>query len=175
MQLDRRPQHGRDGFPRALTAVTRIGFSSRRVDDPRPFLYRLHVSTRRITTRDAEETLRFGQRMGERLADLPDGAVLILIGPLGAGKTVLAKGIALGLGVQEPVVSPTYTIVSQYPARNRLLHHVDLYRIEGRDQLENLGLDDILAGNGVVVVEWGEKLEPMLERRVHPHHDGPEG
>ena len=120
------------------------------------------MSTRRITTRDAEETLRLGQRMGEELAVLSDGSVLILIGPLGAGKTVLAKGIALGLGVQEPVVSPTYTIVSQYPARGRLLHHVDLYRIEGRDQLENLGLEDILAGNGIVVVEWGEKLEPML-------------
>jgi len=100
--------------------------------------------------------------MGEELAGQPDGAVLILIGPLGAGKTVLAKGIALGLGVQEPVVSPTYTIVSQYPARHRLLYHVDLYRIEGRDQLENLGLEDILAGNGIVVVEWGEKLEPLL-------------
>ena len=70
----------------------------------------------------------------------------------------MAKGIALGLGISEQIVSPTYTIVSEYATGTRPLHHIDLYRIEGRDQLENLGLEDILRGNGIVVVEWGEKL-----------------
>ncbi|MGA2481253.1 MAG: tRNA (adenosine(37)-N6)-threonylcarbamoyltransferase complex ATPase subunit type 1 TsaE, partial [Spirochaetia bacterium] len=74
------------------------------------------------------------------------------------GKTVLAKGIALGLGITEQVVSPTYTIVSEYTTGRRPLHHVDLYRIEGSEQLENLGLEDIMAGNGIVLIEWGEKL-----------------
>ncbi len=120
------------------------------------------MSVTRVTTDNPEQTVRLGQRMGERLAASAQGGVVLWVGPLGAGKTVLAKGIALGLGVQEPVVSPTYTIVSQYPAGRRTLHHVDLYRIEGREQLENLGLEDILAGDDVVVVEWGEKLEPSL-------------
>ena len=106
-----------------------------------------------------EETFSIGRDIGARLAvGSPDGVVVLLIGPLGAGKTVMAKGIALGLGISEQIISPTYTIVSEYATGARPLHHVDLYRIEGQDQLENLGLEDILGGNGIVVVEWGEKL-----------------
>jgi tRNA threonylcarbamoyladenosine biosynthesis protein TsaE len=104
--------------------------------------------------------MALGERIGVRLSSAaPTGAVVLLIGPLGAGKTVLAKGIARGLGITEHIISPTYTIVCEYAAGDRLLHHVDLYRIEGRDQLENLGLDDIMRGNGIVLIEWGEKLE----------------
>ena len=114
--------------------------------------------TRRHST-TPEETFSIGQDIGARLAiGSPDGVVVLLIGPLGAGKTVLAKGIAQGLGISEQIISPTYTIVSEYATGMRPLHHVDLYRIEGQDQLENLGLEDILRGNGIVVVEWGEKL-----------------
>jgi tRNA threonylcarbamoyladenosine biosynthesis protein TsaE len=106
-----------------------------------------------------EETLAFGERIGARLsAGAAEGAVVLLVGPLGAGKTVLAKGIARGLGITEQVVSPTYTIVSEYTTGSRPLHHVDLYRIEGSEQLENLGLEDIMRGNGIVLIEWGEKL-----------------
>ena len=110
-----------------------------------------------------EETLALGARIGARIAeDCADGALVLLIGPLGAGKTVLAKGIARGLGIEEQIISPTYTIVSEYGSGRVPLHHVDLYRIEGTVQMENLGLEDIVRGNGVVVVEWGEKLEPSL-------------
>jgi tRNA threonylcarbamoyladenosine biosynthesis protein TsaE len=113
----------------------------------------------RAHTASPEETLAFGERIGARLCTgAPEGAVVLLIGPLGAGKTVLAKGIARGLGITENVVSPTYTIVSEYSSGRRPLHHVDLYRIEGREQLENLGLEDIMAGSGIVLIEWGEKL-----------------
>ena len=86
---------------------------------------------------------------------------MLLRGPLGAGKTVLAKGIARGLGVEDEIISPTYTIVADYPGRIPLAH-VDLYRVEGAAQIAGLGLDDLLAGPGVTVVEWGEKLEPTL-------------
>ena len=117
------------------------------------------VTTARRHTTTPEQTFLIGQDIGARLADsLPDGVVVLLVGPLGAGKTVMAKGIALGLGISEQIISPTYTIVSEYVTGMRPLHHVDLYRIEGQDQLENLGLEDILRGNGIVVVEWGEKL-----------------
>jgi tRNA threonylcarbamoyladenosine biosynthesis protein TsaE len=117
----------------------------------------------RLHSTGPEETFAVGERLGARIADAAqDGAVVLLEGPLGAGKTVLAKGIARGLGVREQVISPTYTIISEYSAGASRLYHVDLYRIEGRDQMENLGLEDILRGNGVVIVEWGEKLEPGL-------------
>ena len=101
-----------------------------------------------------EETLSIGESIGKRLRP---GAVVLLIGPLGAGKTTLAKGIARGLGIEEEIVSPTYTIVCEYPGA-KPLHHIDLYRVEGREQVESLGLDDILCADGVSLVEWGEKL-----------------
>ena len=116
-----------------------------------------------------EETLAFGEQIGARLCvGAPEGAVVLLIGPLGAGKTVLAKGIALGLGITEQVVSPTYTIVSEYTTGRRPLHHVDLYRIEGSEQLENLGLEDIMAGNGIVLIEWGKSSPPALRQLPTP-------
>ena len=89
--------------------------------------------------------------------------MVLLVGPLGAGKTVLAKGMARGLGIREQISSPTYTIVSEYRREGTWLHHVDLYRIEGLDQIENLGLEDILRGESVVIVEWGEKVETLLD------------
>jgi tRNA threonylcarbamoyladenosine biosynthesis protein TsaE len=105
------------------------------------------------------ETLALGERLGARLRERrAEGAVVLLVGPLGAGKTVLARGIARGLGVRDQVISPTYTIISEYDAAGSTLYHVDLYRVEGAEQLENLGLEDILRGPGIVLVEWGEKL-----------------
>lgn len=109
---------------------------------------------------EARDTLALGERLG---AGLSPGAVVLLIGPLGAGKTVLAKGLGRGLGIREEISSPTYTIVSEYRREGPWLYHVDLYRIEGRDQMENLGLEDLLRSDSVVMIEWGEKIEPWLD------------
>lgn len=107
-----------------------------------------------LKSSSAEQTIEIGRRIGGLL---PAGSVVLLTGLLGSGKTTLAKGIADGLGIREEISSPTYTIVCEYPAE-KPLHHIDLYRIEGEEQIENLGLDDILWGRGVSVIEWGEKL-----------------
>jgi tRNA threonylcarbamoyladenosine biosynthesis protein TsaE len=89
------------------------------------------------------------------------GTVICLSGTLGSGKTVLAKGIARGLGVLEPVTSPTYTIISEYEGRLRLLH-VDLYRIGGAEEFVQLGIDDELDDRTVVLIEWPERAETAL-------------
>jgi tRNA threonylcarbamoyladenosine biosynthesis protein TsaE len=119
-----------------------------------------------LRTGSPEETIEAGARIGaDLMARFPQGTLVLLVGPLGAGKTVLAKGIARAMGIAEPVVSPTYTIISEYAAGAGPLYHVDLYRIEGRSQMENLGIEDLIAGPGFVLVEWGEKLEDALPVR----------
>ena len=111
-----------------------------------------------LSSRSAEETLRIGERIG---ASLAPGSIVLLCGDLGAGKTVLAKGIARALGIREEVSSPTYTLVSEYAGRVRLVH-VDLYRIGAPEEIEGLGLDDYLWGDAVSLIEWGEKIRPLL-------------
>jgi tRNA threonylcarbamoyladenosine biosynthesis protein TsaE len=108
------------------------------------------------TTAGEDETIALGRRLAARLA--PDG-VLLLSGDLGAGKTVLARGVAAGLGVPaDEVQSPTYTLVREHraPSGQRLVH-LDLYRLEPEEAAE-LGLEEVLAAAGVKVVEWAERL-----------------
>jgi len=90
------------------------------------------------------------------------GTVIAFKGPLGAGKTTMAKGLARGLGVEETVTSPTFTIVSEYEGRLRL-HHIDAYRLSGTEDFSALGGEDILADpEGVSLVEWSERIEAAL-------------
>jgi len=87
--------------------------------------------------------------------------VLSLEGPLGAGKTTLIKGIAQALGISEVVTSPSFTIMSVYEGRLDL-YHIDLYRLPSEEEIDDLGLDDYLYGDGISVIEWGDKAGDLL-------------
>lgn len=116
---------------------------------------------RRVTTSEAE-TYAAGLEMAAALAP---GDIVLLTGNLGAGKTALARGLAAGLGVDpDDVHSPTFTLVNPYQGRCPV-HHIDLYRIERALDLDELGLDEILGGDGVAIVEWAERLGPWRPRR----------
>jgi tRNA threonylcarbamoyladenosine biosynthesis protein TsaE len=114
--------------------------------------------TLRTTTHDANETHALGRRLG---GVLRAGDVVVLDGELGTGKTVVAKGIAVALGVTEPVVSPTFTVVREYVAVPPLVH-VDVYRLDHLQELHDLGFDDLVGGEAVTLVEWGERVSAAL-------------
>ena len=109
-----------------------------------------------VESAGAEETAALGARLGRLL--LP-GDFVALVGELGAGKTQFAKGVAAGLGVDPatPVTSPTYTILNIYPGRLPL-YHFDLYRLQGPEEVAELGFEEYFDGTGACVVEWAERL-----------------
>jgi tRNA threonylcarbamoyladenosine biosynthesis protein TsaE len=109
-------------------------------------------------TRSAADTHALAERLGTLLRA---GDVVVLAGELGAGKTVFAKGIARALGITEPVVSPTFTIVREYDAPLPLVH-VDVYRLDHVQELHDLGFDDLVGGDAVVLVEWGDRVLAAL-------------
>lgn len=108
----------------------------------------------RLTLADARATEALGERLGRASAA---GDVLLLSGPLGAGKTTLVRGLARGLGCTDPVRSPTFGLVHRYDGGRLPLWHVDLYRLGNGADLDPLGADVWLAGGDVVVVEWPER------------------
>ncbi|HET6370424.1 MAG TPA: tRNA (adenosine(37)-N6)-threonylcarbamoyltransferase complex ATPase subunit type 1 TsaE [Nitrospiria bacterium] len=110
-------------------------------------------------TRSPEETRRVGESIGRELSG---GEVLALSGELGAGKTTLVQGIAKGLGVRTPyVASPTFILVSTHFGRV-VLHHVDLYRLDGEAQAEEMGLLDYFSNDAVAVIEWADRALSLL-------------
>lgn len=108
-----------------------------------------------------EQTTRLGVRLGE-LLQAQD--LVCLSGDLGAGKTALARGIGRGWGTGLRVTSPTFTLMNEYPrlVDGRILYHIDCYRLEGELDQMTVGLEDVLYGNGAVMVEWPERIEAML-------------
>lgn len=111
-----------------------------------------------VISHSPEETQAAGARLGARLRA---GDVVACIGELGAGKTCFLQGLARGLGVETDVTSPTFVLVNQY--RGRLaVYHVDAYRTESLTELVDLGLEEMLHGDGVTVIEWADKLLPLL-------------
>jgi tRNA threonylcarbamoyladenosine biosynthesis protein TsaE len=106
-----------------------------------------------LITHSPEQTHELGRSIG-KLAQ--PGDIVLLVGELGTGKTCLTQGIAWGLGIEEYTLSPTFVIMRELHGRLPL-YHVDLYRLDDVKEVDNLGLDDYLYGNGVCVVEWAEK------------------
>ena len=109
---------------------------------------------------DLAETEAFGRRLGELLFP---GAVIALVGQLGAGKTHLTRAVAEGLGVRNPaaVNSPTFVLIQEYPARLPI-YHFDAYRLSGAREFAELGVDEYFRGDGVCLVEWADKVEVTL-------------
>jgi len=116
----------------------------------------MEVSTLAVTTRSPKETRDLGRTVG---ACLGHGMMLYLMGDLGSGKTAFVQGLARGLEVPPEyyVTSPTFTLVNEYPGR-LLLYHIDLYRLEGAVDFEDIGLFDLPEENAVAAVEWAERL-----------------
>ena len=113
--------------------------------------------TSETITNSAEETIAFGRSLA---AELSPPLVVLLRGDLGAGKTTLVKGIAEGFEAAraEDVTSPTFTLIHEYHGPRATLYHIDLYRIDTQRELETLGLDDLLAPNCILLIEWGDKF-----------------
>ena len=116
---------------------------------------------RNFQTHSPEETRALAARLGARLGA---GDTLCLIGDLGAGKTTFTQGLALGLGLppEEPVNSPTFTLVAEHPGGRVPLVHLDVYRLTGSADLYDLAFDEYLSGDGVVVIEWADKITEAL-------------
>jgi tRNA threonylcarbamoyladenosine biosynthesis protein TsaE len=106
-------------------------------------------------THNPEETAALARRLA---AHLQAGDLILLQGGLGAGKTTFVQGLAQGLGVREPVTSPTFTLIHHYSGGRLPLFHFDLYRLEGEQEIADLGFEEYLEQRGVIVVEWAERL-----------------
>lgn len=107
-------------------------------------------------SRSAEQTINFAR---EYASSLKGGDVVLLNGEMGAGKTVFAKGVALGIGIDDEILSPTYAYMNDYGGK---LYHYDCYRLSSGAQAEGLGLTDYFYGDGVCLVEWAQNIAEVL-------------
>ena len=114
-----------------------------------------------VDSYSAGETFELGRQIGQRAKA---GEVYTLIGDLGAGKTVLTQGVAAGLGIEEPVNSPTFTIVQIYEEGRLPFYHFDVYRIGDVEEMEEIGYEDCFYGEGVCLIEWANLIEEILPR-----------
>nr|WP_296155818.1 tRNA (adenosine(37)-N6)-threonylcarbamoyltransferase complex ATPase subunit type 1 TsaE [uncultured Blautia sp.] len=112
-----------------------------------------------IETGSPEETFELGKKIGSLAKP---GQVYTLTGDLGTGKTVFTQGVAAGLGITEPVNSPTFTIVQVYEEGRLPFYHFDVYRIGDIEEMEEIGYDDYFFGNGICLIEWAELIEEIL-------------
>ena len=117
-----------------------------------------------IETHDPEETFEVGRTIG---MNAKPGQIYTLTGDLGVGKTVFTQGVAAGLGITEPVNSPTFTIIQEYEDGRLPFYHFDVYRIGDLEEMEEIGYDDYFFGEGICLIEWAELIEEILpENRI---------
>ncbi len=117
------------------------------------------MATRTIETNSPEETFALGRQIGEQAEP---GEVYTLIGDLGVGKTVFTQGLAAGLGITEAVNSPTFTIVQVYEDGRIPFYHFDVYRIGDVEEMDEVGYEDYVYGEGVSLIEWADLIEEIL-------------
>lgn len=125
-------------------------------------------------THSAQETVDLGEKIGSLLKS---GDVIAMTGTLAAGKTTITKGIAKALGITDVVTSPTFCLISEYEGTKMPLYHMDVYRLDGPEDFINLGVEEMLDGDGVCIVEWSEKVSSELPKRtikieITPLEDG---
>ncbi|MDD6066017.1 MAG: tRNA (adenosine(37)-N6)-threonylcarbamoyltransferase complex ATPase subunit type 1 TsaE [Firmicutes bacterium] len=116
-----------------------------------------------VETRNEKETFKLGYSIGKKAQA---GQIYTLTGDLGVGKTVFTQGLAAGLGIEEPVNSPTFTIVQIYEEGRLPFYHFDVYRIGDVEEMEEIGYEDYFYGEGVCLIEWANLVEEILPRPV---------
>lgn len=126
-----------------------------------------------FTTKTSEETIELGFKIGQKLKK---GNIIAMQGTLAAGKTTITKGIAKALEITDTITSPTFCLISEYYGKMPL-YHMDVYRLEGSEDFENLGTEDMLYGDGVCIIEWSEKIMDSLPKEtiiinIQPQEDG---
>lgn len=112
-----------------------------------------------IETNRAEETFALGRKTGEQARA---GQVYTLVGDLGVGKTVFTQGVARGLGITEPISSPTFTIIQEYEEGRLPFYHFDVYRIGDIEEMDEVGFEEYVMGDGVSLIEWANLIEEIL-------------
>ena len=116
-----------------------------------------------IETRTPEETFELGRKIGEMAVP---GQVFTLTGDLGVGKTVFTQGVAAGLGIDEAISSPTFTIIQVYESGRLPFYHFDVYRIGDIEEMEEIGYDDYFFGEGICLIEWANLIEEILPEKL---------
>ena len=112
-----------------------------------------------IETKNARETYEVGEKIGRKARP---GQVYTLMGDLGVGKTVFTQGVANGLGITEPVSSPTFTIIQEYEEGRLPFYHFDVYRIGCIEEMDEIGYEDYFYGNGICLIEWANLIEEII-------------
>ncbi len=144
--------------------ITTVGRKARRCfrfrsGAERFYTYKKRNAMQHYDSFSSEETFEIGKTLAGKAEP---GDIYALSGDLGVGKTVFTKGFAAGLGITEPVNSPTFTILQVYEGGRLPLYHFDVYRIEEPEEMEEVGLDDYLFGKGVCLIEWAEQIAECL-------------
>ena len=116
-----------------------------------------------IETKNAKETFQLGEKIGEKALPVQ---IYTLNGDLGVGKTVFTQGVASGLGIREPVNSPTFTILQEYEGGRLPFYHFDVYRIGDIEEMEEIGYDDYFFGEGICLIEWAQLIKEILPENV---------